>query len=141
MSFGCGIGDIIQLTTITWRLYKSCKEASKDFVDLSKDIASLHVVLSEIHDFLSEDPGIDTSRRNRLSVLCDACQGVLTDIEALYIKYDRLGTKAQRAWDQARFGLEDLQKLRVRVVSSVTLLSGWNTAVTKYDIPIALSPL
>ncbi|KAK3897205.1 potassium channel AKT1 [Staphylotrichum tortipilum] len=129
MSFGIGAGDIILLTSLAWKLYKACKDAPADFARLSSEILSLHAVLSETHDFLSENPALDTSRRNRLSILCEGCEGVLADLDALYNRYDSLPTQSQRAWDRIKFGLQDVSQIRERLVSSATLLTAWNSAM------------
>lgn len=129
------IGDIIQLTNLAWRLYKAYKNSSADFARLSTDILSLHAVLAEVSEFLSDNPTLDTSRRHRLSVLCEGCQSVLADMNALHARYDSLGTHAQRTWDRMRFGLKDLADVRGRLVSSVSMLTAWNVAMVKYDPP------
>lgn len=138
MSIGVGVGDIIKLTEFAWRLYKGYKDSSADFAQLATELQSLYVVLAEISDFLQESGGgdgdgdqLDTSRRNRLSILHDGCCDILRDMEALYTKYDSLGTQQQRTWDRIRLGLKDLSELRGRLVSCTTLLMAWNVAVIK----------
>ncbi len=131
MSFGIGVGDIILLTDLAWSLWKNCKEAPADFARLSTEILSLHAVLSETKDFLSANPTLDTSRRNRLTILCDGCDSVLKDLDAVYKRFDSLPTQSQRAWDRLKFGLQNVSEIRDRLVSSTTLLGAWNSAMTK----------
>ncbi len=132
MSCPLGVGDIIQLTSIAWKLYKAYKNSSTDFAQLSMDILCLHAVLGEVHDFMSDNPTMDTSRHHRLTLLCAVCEAILVDMEALHTRYDNLGTHAQRTWDRMRFGLKDLADLRGRLVSSVSMLTAWHVTVVKY---------
>ncbi|KAJ6620972.1 hypothetical protein B0H10DRAFT_1911439 [Mycena sp. CBHHK59/15] len=130
MSFGVGMGDLVLATTLTWRLYKSCKEASEDFRRMSTELISLHAVLSETRDYLEEHgEELEDSRKYRLSILMDGCQKPLQDLDALYRRYDSLNTQAQRSWDRLRFGMKDLSDVRQRLVSSTTLLTSFNTAL------------
>lgn len=65
-------------------------------------------------------------------MLCEGCQGTLDGLKAIVVRYESLGTQAQRAWDRARFGLKDLSEIRQRLVSSLTLLTAFNTAMIKW---------
>ncbi|KAK4102530.1 hypothetical protein N658DRAFT_495236 [Parathielavia hyrcaniae] len=100
---GIGVGDNIKLTEYAWALYKGYKEPSADFGQLATELQSLYVVLAEIFDFLWEndsdnndddDKGdaLETSRRNRLSILTDGCRDLLRDMEAL----ERLRVRRER---------------------------------------------
>ncbi|KXX81534.1 Potassium channel AKT1 [Madurella mycetomatis] len=129
MSFGVGVGDLALVPRSAWRLYKACKQSSEDFARLSTELLSLHAVLSETHDFLMENPGLDTSRHHRLSMLCSQCNSILEGLESIVARYESLGTQAQRTWDRMRFGLSDLSEIRERLVSSITLLTAFNTAM------------
>ncbi|KAJ7474448.1 hypothetical protein B0H11DRAFT_2236140 [Mycena galericulata] len=130
MSFGVGVGDIVLVTTFTWKLYKSCKESSEDFRRLSTELMSLHAVLSETCDYLEEHGGeLQDSRKNRLTTLMEGCYTSLQDLDALYRRYESLSTQTQRAWDRVRFGLKDLSDVRQRLVSTTTLLTSFNTTL------------
>ncbi|RYP07516.1 hypothetical protein DL764_002445 [Monosporascus ibericus] len=113
MSFGVGVGDLTLVARSAWRLYKACKESSEDFAQLSVELMSLHAVLIETQDFLTENQTtLDASRRHRLEILCDGCCGALDDLDALVGRYESLGTQAQRTWDRMRFGLRDLSDVK-----------------------------
>jgi hypothetical protein len=136
MSFGIGVGDVALVARSAWRLYKACKESSEDFSRLTTELLSLHAVLNETHDFMAENPHLDLSRRHRLSMLCEQCQSTLEGLDAVVARYESLGTHAQRTWDRMRFGLKDLSEIRDRLVSSVTLLTAFNTAMIKYNTSV-----
>ncbi|KAJ7474447.1 hypothetical protein B0H11DRAFT_2035469 [Mycena galericulata] len=130
MSFGVGVGDIILVTNLTWRLYKSCKESSDDFRRMSTELLSLYAVLGETQDYLEEHKGeLAPSRRDRLDTLIAGCNNSLEDLKALHSRYESLSTQTQRTWDRMRFGLKDLSDVRQRLVSSATMLASFNTAL------------
>jgi chromosome segregation ATPase len=131
MSFGVGLGDVVQISRLAWNVYKSCKESSEDFRRLSSEVASLHVILKETEDYINEFTELDASRKNRLEILTDACNSTLQDLEKLVSAYESLGTQAQRTWDRMRFGLEDLSDVRSRLVSNATLLTAFNSTLVK----------
>jgi hypothetical protein len=130
MSLGVGVGDVIKLSEYAWGLYKAYKESSADFAQLTADVLALHAILTEISEFLNENGDrLDTSRLNRLAMVTDPCEKVLKDMEALYLKYDSLGTQQQRTWDRLKYGFKDLSELRGRLISSVTNLTAWFSIV------------
>ncbi|OBU00635.1 hypothetical protein VE01_01248 [Pseudogymnoascus verrucosus] len=129
MSFGVGIGDIILLGTLTWKLYKNCKESSAEFNRISSEVASLHVVIKETEEYVSETEGLSPSRDARLTILIDGCKEVLTELESLLNNYESLGTQAQRSWDRVRWGLEELADVRSRIISNTSLLTAFNSSL------------
>ncbi|OBT79526.1 hypothetical protein VF21_01313 [Pseudogymnoascus sp. 05NY08] len=129
MSFGVGIGDIILLGTLTWKLYKNCKESSAEFNRISSEVASLHVVIKETEEYVSETEGLSPSRDARLTILIDGCKEVLTELESLLNNYESLGTQAQRSWDRVRWGLEELADARSRIISNTSLLTAFNSSL------------
>lgn len=131
MSFGVGVGDVILVSSLAWKLYKACKDSSEEFQQVSMDLMSLHAVLRETEDYLQEHSDLPASRVNRLQILCNGCNPVLTELEALFNKYESLGTQQQRTWDRMRFGLKDLTDLRARLVCSTTMLNAFNIALIK----------
>ncbi|KFY14625.1 hypothetical protein V492_02509 [Pseudogymnoascus sp. VKM F-4246] len=129
MSFGVGIGDIILLGTLTWKLYKNCKESSAEFNRISSEVASLHVVIKETEEYVAETEGLSPSRDARLTILIDGCKEVLAELERLLNNYESLGTQAQRSWDRVRWGLEELADVRSRIISNTSLLTAFNSSL------------
>lgn len=135
MNFGVGVGDVLMVAGIAWRLYKKCRESSEDFRRLSTELASLDAVLRETAEYVEEHGNLDISRRNRLEILCQGCASTLNDLEGLVSRYESLGTQSQRTWDRMRFGLNDLSEVRSRLVSTTTLLNAYNTTLIKQARP------
>lgn len=131
MNFGCGIGDLVILGTLTWKLYKTCKESSSEFKRLSSEVASLHVVVKETEEHIQENQGLSPSRDARLNILVDGCKEVLADLERLLLNYESLGTQQQRTWDRVRWGMEELSEVRQRIISNTTMLTAFNSSLAK----------
>ena len=129
MSFGFSVGDFVAVGAFAWRVYRLCRESSDDFKDLSAEVASLHIVLKEIEEHLSER-NLSAEQKTQLSELGKNCHDVLENLTALLDKYESLGTQAQRAWDRMRWGLEDIIAVRSRLVNNTALLTAFNTALT-----------
>ena len=132
MSFGFSVGDFCTVTTLAWQIYKACKDSSDDFKNLSNEVASLHIVLKESSEHLQEED-LDLERQKSLVGIGQGCEDVLKDIESRLDKYESLGTQSQRTWDRMQFGLEDTSKLKDRLLRSTTMLSGINSAITRYN--------
>ncbi|KAK7018598.1 ANK-REP-region domain-containing protein [Favolaschia claudopus] len=130
MSFGVGVGDVVLVTSLAWRLYKNSKESSEHFRSMSTELMALHAVLSEICDFVEEHGDeLEDSRKNRLNLLMQGCQGSLQELDALYHRYESLATQRQRTWDRMCFGLKDLSDVRQRLISCTTSLTSFIAAL------------
>jgi hypothetical protein len=45
MSFGYSVGDILDVSTLAWSVYKSCKAAPESFGHVASEVLSLQAVL------------------------------------------------------------------------------------------------
>jgi hypothetical protein len=86
MSLGYGIGDFLALGTLSWKVYKSCKEAPENFGNISSEVLSLHAVLKEAEETLFAKP-IPLEKQERLKAVGDGCYRVLQDLDNLVKKY------------------------------------------------------
>ncbi|PGH06016.1 hypothetical protein GX51_02607 [Blastomyces parvus] len=140
MSFGYSVTDLISLTALSWKLYKSCKSAPSSFASLSSEVLSLHALLREAEEALF--PGGQThddctagrtarktpaalplSAQENLRVIADGCNGVLVDLQSLIDRYESLGRKKSNAWGRVKWGVEDIGELRSRLASNVSMLN------------------
>lgn len=134
-----GVGDIVVVGTLAWKLYKNCKESSAEFKRISSEVASLHVVIKETEENVNESQGLSPSREARLTILLDGCKEVLADLDGLLSNYESLGTQAQRTWDRLRWGMAGLADVRSRIISNTTLLTAFNSSLTRCAVvPIIL---
>ena len=137
MSFGCGVGDIVGVSALAWKVFKACKESSEDFKNLSSEVASLHLVLKETEELVAENgSGLRGEQGLQLRHVADGCDRVLKEVEGLLKKYESLGTKSQRTWDRMKWGAEGISNVRTRLISNISMLSAYNTTMVKWASPI-----
>jgi hypothetical protein len=101
MSFGYSVGDVVVLTQLAWKTYKACKDAPTSFANLAQETQSLHAVLKETEEVLTDShTKLTPAQQRRLKGVTDGCHGVLNDLDALLQKYDSLGTRSKMSWDR-----------------------------------------
>jgi hypothetical protein len=130
MSFGYGVGDLLAIGTLAWKVYKSCKGASESFRDISSEVLSLHVVVKEAEDIVFAQT-LPLAKQEQLRVVGDGCRHVLEDLDNLVKKYQSLGTQSKRTWDRMRWGAEDISELRARLTSHIGILTGLLAALIR----------
>jgi len=124
-----GIGELLTATRLAWTIYRDCRAAPHRFQALSEEVEALHIVLDSIKTIVL-DKGLDLSRTDDLNRVSRGCTTVLTELEALIAKYKTLGTK-RKAWDRLRWGQEDIDLLRRRLTSNVSLLTAFNSSLVQ----------
>lgn len=122
MSFGSSVGDFIALGQLAWKVYKACKEAPESFKNISQEVSSLHLVLKELEEILSDET-LSATQQARLDNIGDGCRAVLQDLQDILNKYHSLGTKTKRTWDRLGWGSSDIAELRLRLISNTVLLT------------------
>jgi len=132
MSFGYSVGDVIAIGQLAWKVYKSCKDAPESFANISMEVLSLHALLKEVEEALSDN--LSTSRKNSLATIVTDCQAVLGDLQALVDKYESLGSGSKRTWDRMGWGLNDISELRARLTANIGML----TAFIRREIRISV---
>ena len=133
MSLGLGLCDFVAIPAYAWKVYKACKSSSEEFNNVATEVASLHIVLKETQDHISErGANVGPDREAQLTILGKGCQEVLQDLERLLIRYESLGTHTQRTWDRMRWGAEDIATARQRLSTNTTLLTAFNMNLVKY---------
>ncbi len=127
MSFGYGIGDFIVVGQLCWKVYKKCKDSPGTYADLSGEVGALHNVIKETEELLSQQ-GLTKEQTARLTTCRQGCEDVLEKLDALLVKYQGLGTKSQRTFDRLRFGMQDVNGIRLRLISNLSMLDAFNNA-------------
>ncbi|KAK0107419.1 hypothetical protein ONS96_003237 [Cadophora gregata f. sp. sojae] len=135
MSFGTSVGDIILLIQLAHKNYRNCKEAGGEYIEIAREVRSLHSVLRTVRDeALREDSLIfkaGPEQTRELTEIADGCKGVLESIDAMLTKYKGLAPesvevgKVAKFWDRMRFGteIEDLGKLRWKIITYTSTLA------------------
>jgi hypothetical protein len=94
----------------------------------SQTVIALHTAIKELEDEIENPDSIlnrtGASKKSELGLLVKNCVSVLQQLNQLLIKYKSLGTRSKRTWDRVRFGTENLQEIRDKLMvhtSSLTL--------------------
>ena len=122
MSFGLSASDFIALPSFAWQVYKSCRDSSGDFTELSSEVASLHAVLCEVNALVSHYPLSEESTK-RVGLVLKGCRDVLKSIDSQLEKYTSLGTSKKRLRDRTRWAMETVGDARIRLLSHAAMLS------------------
>lgn len=124
MSFGFGVGDFLAVGKLAWAVYKSCRDAPDSFKNISIEVLSLHAVLKEVEETLSEQ-AISASKQHSLATVTTGCRCVLEDLQTLVTKYENMGSQSKRTWDRLKWGSNDIAELRARLISNTVLLAAF----------------
>ena len=121
MSIGFGVGDFLAVSRLCWQIYTKCKDSSGNYADLSSQVITLHGVMKETVDILAQQ-NLSSSQEIQLASCQKECEAVLKDLDEMLLKYESLGSKSQRTFDRLRYGMEDVNGIRIRLISSVSML-------------------
>ena len=83
--------------------------------------------MKETEELLSQQD-LTAKQKEALERSRVVCADVLKDLDALLDKYASLGTQSQRTFDRMGFGQQNISEIRVRLISSVTLLDAFNNS-------------
>lgn len=138
MSFGFGVSDFLTVGQLCWKVYKKCKDSPGNYAELSSEVGVLHNVMKETEELLSQQD-LTTEQGVKLNTCRQGCEGVVKDLDGLLVKYESLGSKSQRAFDRMRFGMKDMNGIRLRLISNVTMLDGFNNAWVQSALTLPIS--
>lgn len=127
MNFGYSVGDFLAVGQLCWKVYKKCKDSPGNYAELSTEVGALHNVLKETEELLSQQ-GLTAEQGGKLTTCRQGCDEVLKDLDGLLDKYENMGTKAQRAIKRVGFGMQDMDAIRLRLISNVSMLDAFNNA-------------
>ncbi|KAI9734414.1 MAG: hypothetical protein M1818_006802 [Claussenomyces sp. TS43310] len=133
MSFGGSPSDIIIVVTFCRRLYKQCKTAGGEYLEISREVRGLHTVLRHLKYEVKAPESVlnrDSSRyANELGPVIGDCHFTLRKLDDLLMKYGRLTEDtggAARLWDRVRFGsteLDELGDIRMKLINHKTSIT------------------
>lgn len=128
MSFGFSVSDLVLAVQIAHNLWQEAQDAPGAFRAVSAEVASLKLVLQDVQETVTSRD-IELAKQAELGQLVDGCNGVLTELQTLLHKYKSLGTQSKRTWDRLRWGKEPIEKIRLRLVSHVSLLTSFRAGL------------
>lgn len=124
MSFGYSVGDVLAVTQLAWKVYKSCRDAPESYRHIHHEVLSLHAILKEIDETFSTSDLTGTKAQSLATILA-GCRAVLQDLQARIVKYESLASNAKRAWDRMRWDASEVAELRARLTSNIVLLTAF----------------
>ena len=98
------------------------KAAPGVFETISMELESLLCVLDEAAETQLSHP-LTAQRAARLNTILAGFSSVLRDLQYVVGEYQSLGTNDRSAWDQLRFGNEDIAEIRSRLVMNMSFLT------------------
>lgn len=135
MSFGFGVGDFLAVSKLSIQLWRSFKDAPAEFVEVSRELSSINVMLLDIQDQAGSSTSLlnrcGADRKGELMVMRDNLQGTLEELQALHQKYRNMGSDA---WKRVKFGQENLVDLRSKLNFHMDLMMGFMTSLTMASV-------
>lgn len=134
MSFGASPSDIIIVVTYAKRLYRQCKNAGAEYLELSREVRGLHTVLRHLKYEVEAPESVlnrDHSLYSReLAPVIGDCDYTLRELDELLRKYDRLssgqGSTGGRLWEKFKFGsaeMDQLGSIRMKLINHKTSIT------------------
>jgi len=147
MSFGVGIGDLVQVSNLAFKLYRRCRDSSTEFKNLSQEgmvdeqtkqatllisnaVASLRLVVDDLRVTIFEED-VGEEKIEQIQQVGQGCIECLEDLEELLRKYDGLRSRHKRTWDRLRWDKDKVADIRQRVITNTTFLASFNVALTR----------
>jgi hypothetical protein len=140
MRFGSSPTDVPIVVSYARRLYRACKAAGGEYVEISREVRDLHTVMRHLK-YEVEDPGSALNRdsgsgsslyvRDFAPIVGDS-DYTLGQLDGLLQKYGRTGGTGKdgrqigRAWDRLRSGSaekDELGSIRMKLISHKTNLT------------------
>ena len=131
MSFGFSVSDFVACIQLARKVWQECRDAPKDFHAVSNEVASLQLVLLRVQETIN-DKELSENNKDNLNTLVKGCNETLQELQALLKKYKSLGTQSRRTWDRLRWGAEQVEGIRQRVISNTGLLTSFNVGLIGY---------
>jgi hypothetical protein len=134
MSFGASPSDIIIVVTFARKLYRQCRNAGGEYLEISREVRGLHTVLKHLK-YEVEEEGSVLSRdqalyARELAPVIGDCDYTLRQLDELLQKYGKLasreGSGAGRLWDKIRFGsneMDELGSIRMKLINHKTTIT------------------
>ena len=121
------------LASLAWKVYKDCKSASAEFLEIRNEVNSLHTAILELQDEAENHESIlnraGSGRKRELEMILNNCVEVLRELQQLVGKYRSLGTKHMRTWDRIKFGSEGIQQIRDKLMFHTSALTLFLTSL------------
>jgi hypothetical protein len=131
MSFGFGVGDFVTVSSLTIALYKAFKNAPVEFVEISHQLQSLHIVIAELKEQAEQDQSPlnqNGARRQReLFEIRDNLLETMKELQDLHKRFERMG---RISWSRFQLGQENLAAIRGKLTVQISALNAFMGSLT-----------
>ena len=128
---GWGVGDIITISGLAYRVYTAYRDAPDNYRHISEEVEGLKIRIDKVAQYFKST----TIRSNDLEdgqKILKGCQSVLEDLKALIEEYkSRTSTNKNLVFTRIKLGQEDIATLRTRLISNTVSLNGF---IQRFDI-------
>ncbi|OGM41499.1 hypothetical protein ABOM_008920 [Aspergillus bombycis] len=140
MSFGFSIGDFLTVIELANKIRKEFVGAPSQFKAINDEVRNLSFVLQDVEVDLSGKE-LSDNQKAELQAIADSCRCVLDEIYGEISTYRVLESdhitglrKVVRVWKRLKWEPEDIQDLRNRISSNVSLLNAFNGRITRGNV-------
>jgi hypothetical protein len=95
MSFGFRVGDFLVAGSLTLKLYRSLKDAPREFQKIDNQLSAFHIIICDLKDQADDPKSLlnrhGAARREDLIEMVRNIVNTLPKLEDLYGKYQQIG--------------------------------------------------
>ncbi|KAE9362786.1 ankyrin [Stipitochalara longipes BDJ] len=140
MSFGFSVDDFVALSTLTVSLYRSFKNAPGEFSEASRQLQSLHIVISDIADQAEYQDSLlnrnGAMRGHELAEIRENLSETMKELEDLHRRYQKMG---RVSWSRFQLGQEDLASVRSKLTVQISSLNAFMSSLAVSALESVLS--
>ena len=133
MSLGYSIGDFLLCIQLTQRVLKEYQQAPEEFRAASIDVAGLQLVLNDVKDAVKGCEMSQDEQRD-LQKLLSGCDKNLKELLEVLERFKSLATSSHPRWEKFRWDSDHVERIRLRIVSTVGLLTAFKLGLLRYAI-------
>ncbi|OBT63922.1 hypothetical protein VE03_05994 [Pseudogymnoascus sp. 23342-1-I1] len=140
MSFGFSVGDFITVLQLAFKIRQEFVDAPIQFKAVSDEVRTLSIVLQDAAVAL-QNRELDTKQKRDLEDIDKGCRKVLDELQRILDKNIELsaesgvvGKRIKRVWKRLYWKQEDIDQLRSRVITNISLLNAFNGRLTRDNV-------
>ena len=128
---GWGVGDIITISGLAYKVYTAYKDAPDNYKHISEEVEGLQILIDKVAQHFKSTTISSTDLEDGQKIL-KGCQSVLEDLKSLIEEYKSLAcTNKNPVFTRIKLGQEDIATLRTRLISNTVSLNGF---IQRFDI-------
>src|ERR1700733_149174 len=128
MAFGCSFSDIVTLVQLTTGAYSNWKNACGEYTEITGELASLNVILKVLSTEATTPNGPlqrGSANYRDYSTLLNNSTAIVTQLNDVIVRFQNLGQSRRSNWDRLRFANRNLNEMRSKLTSHISLLSAF----------------